>query len=200
MLARSRRPFLVLGPALFALLFAVQPAAAATVLSHTGQYGNFVINDNHDTTRGADCNYETHKEVHYLLNAFWLDSVKVRGPKIFAYNDGSGTKQPVGWMFKVQSSPAGNPNGWKTFYTSLSAKQLTTVHGGFQFSPVGWNAPENPPADTNWRVVMTLQWFKRGHPTLLTGRVVATIDFYNVKGGGATVPPTVRQTDCYVNN
>jgi hypothetical protein len=201
MLVRSSKPILVLGPAFLALLFAVQPAAAATVISQTGKVGNYTINDNHDSTRGADCDYETVKETHHSLNAYWLDALKVRGPQINAYNDHSGTKQYVGWQFKVQNEPASATDAWTTFYTSSVVKQRVTVGSGLQFPHRVWKAPENPPADTNWRVVVILKWFTRPGSTAQQGRVTASIDYYHVKGGGATVsPPTIRQTDCYVSN
>jgi len=200
MLARSRKPILVLGPAFLALMFAVQPAAAATVISQSGSIGSYVIHDNHDSTRGADCDYETTKETHHGSNAYWLDALKVRGPQINAYNDHSGTKQYVGWQFKVQDEPASATDAWTTFYTSSVVKQKVNVASGFQFDHRVWKAPENPPADTNWRVVVILKWFTRGTTTTVQGKVTASIDYYHVKGGGATNPPTIRNTDCYVAN
>lgn len=199
MLVRSRKPILVLGPAFLALMFAVQPAAAATVISQTGNVGSYVIHDNQNTTRGADCDYETTMETHHGSNAFWLDALKVRGPQINAYNDHSGTKQYVGWQFKVQDAPASSST-FTTFYTSSVVKQKVNVSTGFQFDHRVWKAPENPPADTNWRVLVILKWFKRGTTTVVQGKVTASIDYYHVKGGGATNPPTIRQTDCYVSN
>jgi len=200
MIARSRQSAVVLGSAFLALLFAVQPAAAATVISTTGTVGNYAIHDNHDTTRGADCDYETTRETHHGAKAYWLDAIKVRGPQIYAYNDHSGTKQWVGWQFRVQDEPASATDAWQTFYTSSVVKQRVNVSTGVQFDHRVWKAPESLPADTNWRVVVTLKWFTRPSSTTVQGTVRASIDYYHVKGGGATNPPTIRQTDCYVSN
>ncbi len=200
MLARSRQSILVLGSAFLALLFAVQPAAAETVISQSGTIGNYVLHDNHDTTRGADCDYKTTKETHHNVTAFWLDALKVRGPQINAYDDQSGTKQWVGWQFKVQNEPAAANDAFTTFYTSSVVKQKVNVNTGFQFPHRVWKAPENPPADTNWRVIVILKWFQRGSSTTVQGKLTASYDYYHVKGGGATTPPTIRQTDCYVSN
>jgi hypothetical protein len=200
MFLRSRQPALVLGSALLALVFAAQPAAAATVLSTSGTIGNYVLHDNHDSTRGGDCVYETQKETHHGINAFWLDRLKARGPKIFAYDDGSGRKQWVGWQLRVQSEPASATDAWTNVFTSSVIKQKVSIAGGFQFDHRNWTAPENLPNNTNWRLVVILKWFQRGSSTTVQGTLRASYDYYHVKGGGATVPPTIRQTDCYVSN
>jgi hypothetical protein len=200
MLARSRQPILVLGSALLALVFAAQTTAAATVISQTGTVGNYVIHDNHDSTRGADCDYETTKRTQHGIKAFWLDALKVRGPQIFAYDDGSGTKQWVGWQLRVQKEPVSASDAWQNVYVSSVVKERVNVSTGFQFAHRKWTAPQSLPNNTNWRVVVSLKWFKRGSSTTVQGTVLASIDFYHVKGGGATNPPTIRQTDCYVSN
>jgi hypothetical protein len=200
MFARSRQRALVLGSALLALVFAAQPVSAATVLSTSGTIGSYVLHDDHDHTRGADCDYETTKETHHGVNGFWLDALKVRGPQIYAYNDGSGTRQWVGWQFRVQDEPASANDAWANYYVSSVVKEKVNVSTGFQFDHRKWTAPENLPNDTNWRVVVVLKWYQRGSSTTVQGTLRASYDYYHIKGGGATTPPTIRQTDCYVNN
>lgn len=201
MFVRSSRPLLVLGSALIALLFAVEPAAAASIISTTGTVGNYQFQDNQNSTRGADCDYETTKETHHNIKAFWLDAFKVRGPKMFAYNDHSGTKQWVGWQFRIQNEPTSATDAFTDVFVSSVVKERVNVGSGFQFPSRTWKAPETLPTNTNWRVEVVLKWYKRPGSTTTQGTVKASYDWYHVKGGGApTTPPEIRQTDCYVSN
>jgi hypothetical protein len=201
MVIRTLRPAMALGAGLLAIVFAAQPAAAATVLSTTGTVGNYAFQDNQNSTRGADCDYATSKTTHHGVTAFWLHQLKVRGPKVYAYNNGSGTRQWVGWQFKVQNEPASSTNAWTTVSTSSVVKAHATIGTGIQFAARTWTAPASLPNNTNWRVIVVVNWYKRPGSTAVGGSVKASYDYYHVKGGGATVsPPEIRNTDCYVNN
>ena len=86
----------------------------------------------------------------------------------------------------MQNEPAAANDAFTTFYTSSVVKQKVNVNTGFQFPHRVWKAPENPPADTNWRVIVILKWFQRGSSTTVQGKLTASYDYYHVKGGGAT--------------
>ena len=191
MFVRSRRPAMTLGSALLALLFAAQPAAAATVISQSGTPGNYQLQDNQNTTRGVDCVYATSGNP----GQHRLTTLNIRGPQIFAYNDHSGTKQYVGWKFLVQSEPVSSSNAFTTFFTSSIVKERVNVSAGFQFGYRHWTAPAHVTSNTNWRVVVVLFWYKRSGSTTVQGKVTASYDYYHVKGGGST-PHQIRQTDC----
>ena len=159
---RIRSAFLI-ATSLSALL-AVQPAAAATVTQTSGTVGSYAFQDDHDTTRGADCVYEDHNETHDGATGHWLDKLSIRGPKIHAYDNGSGTKQWVGWKYKVQTQPTGTPNApWHDLYGSSVSKQLVSIAGGYQFPRRTWTAPASF-SDVNIRVVVVLTWYKRNAP------------------------------------
>jgi hypothetical protein len=195
MFVRSRRPVMMLGSALLALLFAAQPAAAATVISQSGTIGTYQFQDNQNTTRGADCVYATNGSP----GEHKLKTLKIRGPKIFAYNDHSGTKQYVGWKFLVQSEPVSATDAFTTFFSSSVVKERVNVSAGFQFGSRNWTAPGNVTSNTNWRVVVVLFWYKRSGSTTVQGKLTASYDYYHVKGGGST-PNQIRQTDCNGTN
>lgn len=200
MLVRSRRTAIVLGSVLLAVVFAAQSAAAATVLSSSGHIGNYVLHDNFDSARGVDCFYETHKETRHGVKGHWLDKLSIRGPEVSAWDNGSGTKQWVGWQFRVQNEPASETDAWTTVYTSSVTKAKVGISNGFQFDRRTWTAPENLANNKNYRVVITINWYKRTGSSNVKGTLKASYNYYHVKGGGATDPPTIRQTDCYVSN
>jgi len=198
---RSVRPAMALGAGILAIVFAAQPVAAETILSMSGTIGNYAFQDNEDTTRGVDCDYETHKETHHGTNAYWLDKLKARGPKVYAYDNGSGSKQWVGWLFKVQDEGVAQNNAWVTVFTSSVVKSHASIGGGIQFASRFWTAPENLPNNKNFRVVVQVNWYKRPGSSAVAGTLKVSYDYYHVKGGGAVVtPPEVRTTDCYVSN
>jgi hypothetical protein len=175
-------------------------AAAATVLSSSGQIGNYVLQDNHDQTRGVDCFYETHQETHHGSPGYWLDKLSVRGPQVYAWDNGSGSKQWVGWRFQVQNEDTSASDAWTTVFTSTLTKAKVGISNGYQFARRTWTAPENLANNKNYRVMITVKWYQRGGSSHVQGTLKARYDYYHVKGGGATIPPTIRQTDCYVSN
>lgn len=195
-----RQPAMVLGSAILAIVFAAQSAAAASVIGSSGNIGNYAFQDDHDNTRGVDCDYETHKETHHGSKAYWLDKLSIRGPQVFAWDNGSGTNQWVGWQFKVQNEAASATDAWTTIHTSSVTKAKVSISGGHQFARGTWIAPENLPNNTNYRVVVIIKWYARGGSSTVQGSLRASYDYYHVKGGGTSGPPYIRQTDCYVNN
>jgi hypothetical protein len=200
MLDRSRRSALVLSSVLLALVFAAAPAVAESNLGFNGQFGNYEFHDNADQTRGADCFYETHQETHHGNQGYWLDKLSIRGPKLFAYDNLSGTKQWVGWLYKIQTAPASNSDVWTTVYVSSATKAKVDLTHGYQFPRRTWVAPENLPNNTNYRVAVTANWYKRPNSTKVQGQIKVAYEYYHVKGGGVTNPPVIRNTDCYVAN
>jgi hypothetical protein len=192
MIRRMSRRALVFGPVLMALLLAVQPAAAATGIHTTGKVGPYQINDDQTTTRGANCDYETH-----LTNgSYLLDDIGVRAPFMHARNTGPGNQtQWVGWGYKIQLDKEFD-NTFKTIFTSSVVKAKATETTIAPFTRRTWTAPENV-KDGNYRVKLFMVWYKPGTSTVEQGRVVANIQWYHAKGGGTD---TIRQTDCYKAN
>lgn len=177
-----------------AAVLAAQPVAAATVIGSGGTYGTYVLQDNADTTRGADCVYETSKETHNGVKGYWLDKLSIRGPKLHAYDDGSGKSQYVGWKYKVQTQPTSDSGApWKDIHVSPMTKRQVSIASGYQFPRRTYTAPESL-GDVNVRVVVVLKWYKRPGSSTSQGTVKASYDHYHVKGGGTE---TIRQTDCY---
>jgi hypothetical protein len=194
MIRGMSRGALVFGPVLMALMLAVQPAAAATVKSTTGHVGDYAFQDDQNNTRGVDCVYETSKETHHGLKAYWLNKLSIRGPKVYARDNGGSSHQTVGWKYKIQTQPtSGGSAPWTTIYTSSVAKHSASIGSGYQFGRRTWNAPESF-NDVNVRVLVIVNWYKRSDPSTVDGTVKATYDYYHVKGGG---PDSIRQTDCY---
>jgi hypothetical protein len=192
MIRRMSHRALVLGPVLMGLLLAVQPAAAASGIHETGLVGPYQINDDHDTTRGANCDYETHK----TNGAYLLDDISVRAPFMHARDRGVGNQtQWVGWQYKIQRTPTATTN-FHTIFTSSVVKAKATETAIAPFTRRKWTAPETV-RDGNYRVKVIMLWYKPGTSTVEQGRVVANIDYYHVRGGG---PDTIRQTDCYKAN
>lgn len=171
--------------------------AAATPISSSGHIGNYVFQDNADQTRGVDCFYETHQETHHGSPGYWLDKLGVRGPQVYAWDNGSGTKQWIGWQFKVQDEDASANNAWATVFTSPLTKANVGINSGHQFGRRYWIAPEKLPSMKNYRVVVIINWYKRSGSTKVQGTLKASYDYYHVKGGGTS---TIRSTDCYVVN
>jgi len=174
------------------LLLVVQPAAAATAVGSSGTFGVAYIADFLVGKQGANCDYTTHGS----SGAHPLKDISVRGPQITAENTGSGTQhQWVGWKYKIQRTPTSTTN-FHTVYTSSVVKEMATDHTPATFSRRTWTAPSNVTTG-NYRVQVTLIWYKHGSNTDVQGKQVANIDYYKVAGGG---PDTVRQTDCYSAN
>jgi hypothetical protein len=194
MSGRISRRWAVFGSLAMALALATQPVAAATVTKTTGYVGHYVFNDDLTTTRGADCVYEDHTELHRGVTGYWLDTLSIRGPRVYARHNSAGTKQWVGWRYKVQTQPSSDGTApWTTIYTSSVAKAKASISSGYQFPRRTWYAPKSLP-DVNVRVFVLVYWYKRGGSTTVQGTVRASYDYYHVKGGG---PHTIRQTDCY---
>jgi hypothetical protein len=111
-----------------------------------------------------------------------------------AYADGSGTKESVGWRYKVQTQPTSSSSDpWHDLFVSTVTKKQVNVSNGYQFPRRTWTAPDSL-RDVNVRVVVVLIWYQRPGSSSVQGKVKASYDFYHVKGGG---PDTIRQTDCY---
>ena len=179
---------LVFGPVLMALLLAAQPAAAATGIHETGKVGPYQINDD-ATTRGANCDYET----HLTGGSYLLDDISVRAPFMHARNTGHGNQtQWVGWWYKIQLDKEFD-NTFSTIFTSSVVKAKATETTIAPFGRRKWTAPENV-KDGNYRVKVFMVWYKPGTSTVEQGRVVANIDWYRAKEGANT---QIRQTDCY---
>ena len=189
--ARSRRA-LVLGPVLMGLLLAVQPVAAATAVSSSGTFGVAYIADFHVGKQGARCDYKTTSSTTH----FRLKDISVRGPEITAEDTGSGhPNRWVGWRYKIQRD-TNFDNQFGTFFKSGVVKAKATDQTPAVFARRTWTAPANLKMG-NYRVQVTLIWYKPGSSTLVQGTQVANIDYYKVAGGG---PDTVRHTDCYFTN
>ena len=194
MIARRLRPMLVMGISLMALVLAVQPVAAATVTSSSGTYGMYQIHDDHDTTRGANCDYKTTKH----NGAYALKDIGVRAPTIYAREkDNSNQRKWVGWKYAIQQDANRDGSGWQTVFTSSVAKAKATESDAANFGRRTWTVPSGMHLQGNYRAQVTLLWYKAGSSTIVKGKVVALIDYYHVKGGGTDL---VRQTDCYKSN
>ena len=109
---------------------------------------------------------------------------------------GSGTQhQWVGWKYKIQAD-TNFDNVFGTKFTSTVVKAKATDSTPAAFARRTWTAPSNL-AQGNYRVQVTLIWYKPGTSTQVQGKQVANIDYYKVAGGG---PDTVRNNDCYYKN
>jgi len=182
----SRRAALF-GPLLMALALSAQPAAAATVVHSSGDYGVYQFDDNHDTTRGANCDYHTHK----TKGSYLLADISVRAPRVYAVDTGGGIQhQLVGWKYRIQVQPLSGP--FTTVFTSSVVKANASDSVPAAFSRRTWTAPAHPSG--NYRVQVSLYWFKPNTSTTVGGKVVANIDYYHAREGANSI---IRQTDCY---
>ena len=117
-------------------------------------------------------------------------------PGLTAEDSGSGTQhQWVGWKYKIQGD-TNFDNVFGTKFTSTVVKAKATDHTPASFARRTWTAPSNLKRG-NYRVQVTLIWYKPGSSTQVQGRQVANIDYYKVAGGG---PDSVRQNNCYFKN
>jgi hypothetical protein len=177
----------LLGSVVMALALGVQPAAAAIVVHNSGDYGVFQFDDNHDSKRGANCDYETHR----TNGSYLLDDISVRAPKVYAIDTGGGIQhQLVGWKYKIQVQPLSGP--FHTVFTSSVVKAHATDSAPAAFSRRTWKAPENPSG--NYRVEVSLYWFQPNTTNLVAGKIIADIEYYNAREGANSI---IRQTDCY---
>ncbi len=192
MIRRMSRPAAMLGPVMMALVLAAQPAAAAHVTSTTGHPGPYTIHDNHDTTRGANCDYKTNQSSngHYLLK-----DISVRAPSVYARNTGPGNQsQWVGWQFKIDRDSDTN-GSYENVFTSAVVKEIATETTKADFSRRSWTPASTPQG--NFRARIVIYWYTHASKTNEKGRVKATIEYYHVKGGG---PDIIRNNNCYREN
>jgi hypothetical protein len=186
------RTALLLGGSMLALVLAAQPVAAATVISASGTFGLAVIPDAAVGKQGANCDYKTSGSNGH----FRLKDMSARGPKIYAHDTGSGTQhQWVGWKYKIQGDTNAD-NVFGTKFTSTVVKAKATDSTPAAFARRTWTAPSNL-KQGNYRVQVTLIWYKPGSSTQVQGKQVANVDYYKVAGGG---PDTVRNNNCYYKN
>ena len=192
MIRGMSRGALVLGPALMALMLAVQPVAGQVAISSSGHPGEAMVFDTHLGRQGANCDYKASGS----SGSHPLKDISVRGPKIWAEDTGSGIQhQWVGWSYKIQRD-TNFDNQFGTYFTSGVVKKFATEGTPVSFARRTWTAPSNLKAG-NYRVLVTVYWYKHGSSTQQRGDVVARIEFYHVLGGG---PDTVRHNDCYSAN
>ena len=192
MIRGMSRGALVFGPVLMALMLAVQPVAAVTVVSSSGSFGLAIIPDAQFPKQGANCDYKTQGSNGH----FRLKDMSARGPKIYAQDTGSGTQhQWVGWKFKIQGD-TNFDQAFGTKFTSTVVKLQATDQTPSAFARRTWIAPSNLKMG-NYRIQITLIWYKPGSKTEVKGKQVANVDYYKVAGGG---PDTVRQNNCYYKN
>jgi hypothetical protein len=192
MIRGMSRGALALGPILMAVLMAAQPVAATTVTSSSGSFGLATIRDSQSGKQGANCDYKT----HLSHGAYPLKDISVRGPKMWAENTGSGTQhQKVAWRFRIQRDT--NFDGsFGTLFTSSLVKATATDSTPAAFARRTWT-PTSTVTAGNYRVQVTLIWYKPGSSTIVRGKQVVLYDWYKVQGGGTD---TVRHHTCYSSN
>ena len=192
MTRRMARRAMVLGPVFMALALAVQPVAASTPISQSGLYGEYQINDDQGTTRGANCLYEGHKtNGKYLLN-----KISIRPPVVHAHDYGAGnTSQWVGWRYVIQRD-SNFDNVYGDVYKSGWVKDKASETEIADFTRRTWTAPENPAG--NYRVRIIIKWFKPGTTSTQSGRAVEELDWYHLKVGD-NASGKIRNNVCYKN-
>ncbi len=192
MIRRMTRSTLMIGALIASMTLGVQPVLAETVVSTTGSVGHYQFLDNHGTTPGANCDYKTHK----VNGTHRLADISIRAPKVFARNSSHpNTPRVVGWRFRIQHDTVLNGAHYSTVFTSPVVKAQATVSKSANFSRRFWIPASTPKG--NFRAQVTIYWYQNGSSTKVMGKVVALIDFYQVRGGG---PDTVRQTNCFQEN
>jgi hypothetical protein len=182
----------VVASALMALALAAQPAVAAQVTSTTGHPGPYQINDDENTTRGANCDYKTQ---HLSNGQHLLKDITVRAPFVHARDTGPGNQsQWVGWQFKIDHD-TNFDNVYANVFTSGIVKRQATETTIAPFSRRSWTPASTPKG--NFRVRISIYWYTHSSSTKVTGKVNATIQWYHVRGGG---PDDIRETNCYRSN
>ncbi len=189
MITRRFRPAALLGASMLALVLAVQPAAAAgNAASSANDYGLYSLPDSQGGPQGAACVYQTTKSHH----AYPLKAIKAHGPSIYGT---SSHHQWVGWRYRIQRD-TNDDDVFGTYFTSSIVKAKATQNAPAAFLTRKWLTPSNLKAG-NYRVQVSLYWYKLGSRTKVDGKLTFLINYYQMKGGGYLM---VRQTDCYSSN
>ncbi len=167
------------------LVVGTQPTFAFEVWSQSGSLGSYTVTDT-STKRGANCIY-----LNSLANPK-LTSISVRGPKVFGRLSRS---QYVGWSFTIQRQDPlpQDPSQriWNTIYNSSTVKALATAGHAAVFGRRSWTAGAHP--KRQYRVMETIEWFKRGAPTVAEGSVTGRVQWYTAVRGSSTY---VEADDC----
>ena len=162
--------------ALFLLVVAAQPAAAATVITPCqGTCGNFQTFDASSGKKGADC-------VYFQTGGYYLNKITIRPPRMYGHYS---SKTMVGWRFRIQYVDVSVSSTWATVYTSsyqvaqASKSEPADVGGGFARRV--WNAPvagairQLSPTDQRYRVLIDMRWW---HGSAIDGNASVRYDWY----------------------
>lgn len=169
------RAILVVSALLAAVIVGAQPTLAFEQWSQSGSPGTYVVTDT-SAKRGANCIY---------LNSGTnpkLTSISVRGPKVF----GSHSKtQSVGWSFEIQRQDPlpQDPSQmiWNPIYDSPAVKSKASSSKPVVFSRRSWTAGKHP--KRQYRVMVTINWYKPGAPTVVEGSITGRVVWYTSKRG-----------------
>jgi hypothetical protein len=161
--------------ALLVLALVAQPAFAFDVLSDSGAHGNWAFHDVSGGPRGANCIYQNSLTPKLL-------SISVRFPVVYGRFAQS---QKVGWSFQIQRQDPlpqdPSQTYWHDIYVAPVVKASATLSTPAAFSRRAWTAGTHP--KHQFRVLVTMNWYKRGAPTVLTGSVVGRVQWYKAKRG-----------------
>lgn len=175
---RHRRSVVVLLSVLAGLLVGVQPAAAYTVVSHTGVLGPYSLTDAGSPIghQGATCFYKT--------STYKLTKIEARRPVVKARNRTSGRdSQWVSWQVIVQhQTPSGTT--WATVFASTFTKALAYDNQAAPFANRTWTAPATPTG--KYRVLLVIRWYTPGSSSTIQGQVKLRDSFYESKWNGYT--------------
>lgn len=185
--ARLREAMFVFSSVAALLLIAVQPAAAATVLSHSGTTGPYSLTDavSPPGHQAVVCNY--------LLATEKLATVTVRHPQVKAVNRTSGRdSQFVGWQFIVQHrTPSGT--AWSTIASSSFVKARAYDNLAAAFTDGTWAASATPSG--RYRIILVIRWYTPGSTTAMGGQVkLFDVNYESKWNGNMNINP--GEADC----
>ena len=173
------RTLVAVPTALLALALVAQPTLAFDVRNDSPPHGVWAFNDVSGGQRGANCIY-VNSQLHPKLH-----SITIRFPVMYGRFS---QPQKVGWSFTIQRQDPRPQDPqqtyWHDIYQSSVAKSSANLTNPGDFVRRVWNAPTHP--KHQYRVMVTMKWYKRSAPTVVEGRVFGRIEWYKAKRGNSS--------------